>query len=259
MKLFYSFFLFLIVKNANAQENIFIGKIAYVKEAKLLSGEFVPRGNADSETFFNASTYTFAQKSTIDLDALAGNAVKKISKENQLDSFELVRQRKKIKEQLESKINPSISSKSFINFKSHVSQKPRSFNEKNYCVIDSLPKIDWQLKEDTMTIEGLFCQKARGYFIDNFYEVWFAPSVPFSAGPLNMHGLPGIIVLATSEDGKKRYRMKNLNYPLVTPVKIDGCNGGKQISQIEFTLIQSKGREEFNKNIQEFKNKNEGK
>ncbi len=258
MKVLYSFLLLLLVKNSNAQENTFIGKIEYVKERKLLSGEYMPRDNAESETFFNNTSYAFVQKSIVDIDAMVDKHMKLMQKEVTVDSFEIARQRAKIKNQLESQINSSMS-KTIINFSTNVSQKVKKNDDASYCVTDSLVKIAWQLKEDTMTIEGLLCQKARGFFIDKYYDVWFAPSVPFAAGPLKMYGLPGVIVLATSEDDKTRYRMKTLTYPLTTPVIVSGCNGEKQISGYNYTLAEAKRMQEAQQYMKEMKKSNEKK
>jgi GLPGLI family protein len=258
MKLLFSFLLLFLTKTVAAQENTFIGKIDYVKERKLLSGEYMPRDNGESETFFNSTAYAFFQKSIIDIEAMVDKQMKLMQKEVMVDSFEVARQRAKIRRQLESQINGGITYKTIINFSSNVAQRVRKNDDASYCVIDSLVKIAWQLKEDTMTIDGLLCQKARGFFIDKYYDVWFAPSVPFAAGPLKMYGLPGVIVLATSEDDKTRYRMKTLTYPLTTPIIVSGCNGEKKISGYNYTLAEAKRMKETRQNIEEMK-KNDAK
>jgi GLPGLI family protein len=258
MKVLYSFLLLMLVKTVNAQENTFIGKIDYVKERKLLSGEFTTSSNAESETLFNSTAYAFVQKSIIDIDAMVDKQIKDMPKEATVDSFEMAREKGRIKRQLESQIG-NITYKTIVNFSTNVSQKVRKNDNGSFCVIDSLVKIAWQLKEDTMTIEGLLCQKARGFFIDKYYDVWFAPSVPFAAGPLKMHGLPGVIVLATSEDGKTRYKMKTLTYPLTTPVKVSGCNGEKQISSFNYTLLEAKRMQATRQYAEDLKKNNEKK
>jgi GLPGLI family protein len=253
MKLLYSLLLLLVVKNSNAQEGDYVGKVDYVKERKLLSGEYVPRDNGNSETFFNSSSYTFIQKSLTDIDAMAEKFMKTRPKDLLSDSFEIARQKENIKRQLESQISQSTTGKTFVNFSNNVARKINRLDGDSYCVIDSLPKINWELKTDTMTMEGLLCQKARGFFIDKYYTVWFAPTVPFAAGPLHMHGLPGIIVLATSEDEKTRYRMKSLTYPLSSPIKMSGCNGEKEITKFNFNILQSKQIRAARENIEDLK------
>ncbi|MFN0081589.1 MAG: GLPGLI family protein [Ferruginibacter sp.] len=257
MKILYSCLFLILFKNSNAQENVFIGKVNYVKETKLLSGEYVAKNNGESDTYFNSTSYAFVQNVKVDINGVADRAMLTIPNQVASDSFEVARQREKIKKQIESQISSTSASKTFIDFKTNVAHKPRIITNNSYCVIDTLSKIVWELKEDTMTIDGLLCQKARGFFIEKFYTVWFAASVPYAAGPLNMHGLPGVIVLATSEDDKTRYRMKSINYPLQNPVKITGCNGGKQISPTEFLQLQAKGRDAIKQSMEDYKNKND--
>ena len=102
---------------------------------------------------------------------MVNNAMKSMPKESGVDSFEEARQKEKFRKQFESQLNSNIN-RTIIQFSNHVAQKPRQLDGRNYCVIDSIPKINWELKADTMTIEGLICQKARGFFIDKYYTVW---------------------------------------------------------------------------------------
>ena len=258
MKLLAIFISLLICENLKAQEIIFIGKIEYVKESKLLSNEYVSKSNGESQTYFNNSSYAFTQTANINTDELARKAMSSMPKEiaNEIgnDSFAMARQKMKFKQQFESQNGSSANSKTFINYKTHIALKPKQLDNNSYCVIDSLPKPNWELKDDTMTIEGLVCQKARGLFIGKYFTVWFAPSIPFGAGPLNMHGLPGIIVLATSEDEKTRYRMKTLTYPLKNPEKLMPCNGEKQISNTDYMYLQSGRRAKIKQDMEDRKN-----
>jgi GLPGLI family protein len=259
MKLLCSLLMLLFIKDSFAQEVVFTGKIEYIKETKLLSGEFTEKKNGASETFFNTTSYAFVQITKIDMNEPVEMLLKSMPKEFTNDSFEVARQRVKIRKQVELDIKTKTEAKTFISYNSLVKQSPKIIGDNRYCLVDTMIKINWELKEDTMTLEGLLCQKARGWFIDKYYTVWFAPSVPFAAGPLIMHGLPGIIVLATSEDGKTRYKMKSLTYPLPSPVKISGCKGEKQISNTEFMILQAKNREDMKQNMEDFKNKNDKK
>ena len=258
MKLLILFTTFLFCTTIKAQEVVFIGKIEYVKESKLLSNEYVSKGNGESQTYFNNSSYAFVQSSSINIEDIVNRQISTMPKEvlNEIgnDSFAMARHKQKLMQQLESQVGSSAISKTFIDFKTHVALKPKKIEDKNYCVIDSLPKPNWELKEYTLAIEGLLCQKARGLFIGKYFTVWFAPSVPFSAGPLNMHGLPGIIVLATSEDEKTRYRMKTLTYPLANQVKLLGCRGEKEISNTEYLYLQSGKRAKIKQDMEDFKN-----
>jgi GLPGLI family protein len=236
-----------------AQESKFLGKIEYIQETKLQSGEYNSKVNGESYSIFNSDSYSFSNKQgSLDYDKIAEKTVKSLPKEYAMDSFEIAKFKKQQIQKLKQQIKPT-NSQTNIDYSNHVSLKSRSVGDDKYCVVDTLLKINWELKEDTMTIDGLVCQKARGFFVSKFYTVWFAPSIPFSAGPLNMHGLPGLIILATSEDEKIRYRMKSINYPLQSPIMQKNCQGEKQVTNAEFMRIQGETRKNMQNQIDERK------
>jgi GLPGLI family protein len=239
-----------------AQESKFIGKIEYIQETKLQSGEYNSKVNGESYSIFNSDSYSFSNKQgSLDYDKIAEKTVKNIPKEYANDSFEIARLKNQIVQKLKQQTNTN-NRETNIYYSNHVAFKSRSIGDDKFCVVDTIPKINWELKEDTLTIDGLVCQKARGYFISKFFTVWFAPSIPFSAGPLNMHGLPGLIILAISEDEKIRYRMKSINYPLQNPIIQKNCKGEKQVTNTEFMSIQGERRKENKEKFEELKNKN---
>jgi GLPGLI family protein len=64
-------------------------------------------------------------------------------------------------------------------------------------------EIDWQITKETKNIDGYLCYKAineiketnrNKQVITTEYVAWFAPSLPFSFGPKNFSGLPGLIL-----------------------------------------------------------------
>jgi len=57
----------------------------------------------------------------------------------------------------------------------------------------------WNILPDKAVINGINCQKAEGIFKtpgfnDTVVEVWFATDIPFPYGPIDVYGLPGLIV-----------------------------------------------------------------
>ena len=70
-----------------------------------------------------------------------------------------------------------------------------------YLVEGSVPKIDWKLETDTMTIENHLCHKATGLCYERIWEAWYAEDVPTPVGPWKLRGLPGLIMKATDKDG----------------------------------------------------------
>ena len=69
----------------------------------------------------------------------------------------------------------------------------------NYLVEDPAYTIDWNITQDTMSIEGMTCYKATATFRGRNWTAWFNPDLPFQAGPWKLHGLPGLIVDARDD------------------------------------------------------------
>ncbi len=245
-----------------AQNSTFKGKIEYSFETLLSSGTY--KEFPGVIIYFNETVYCFQQVQKLpDIDTRVAAGIKMLMDKNKnynivLDSFEIERQRRKLKAQMTDSQNvlppPPIN---FISYNTNISTMPRNIGDSSYCVTDTISRINWVLLDDTMTIQGLLCQKARGVISDKFYQVWFTSSIPFSAGPPLMYGLPGIIVLAISEDKKRRYKMIKLEYPLSSAVEFTGCTNEKKISKSDFFQLQEKYRKERQQKREELKKTNQ--
>lgn len=67
-------------------------------------------------------------------------------------------------------------------------------NGVTYCYLDSVEQPIWKLTLDTLRILNQLCQKATTTFKGRDYIAWFAPKIPFSIGPWQYTGLPGLIL-----------------------------------------------------------------
>jgi len=63
-----------------------------------------------------------------------------------------------------------------------------------YTYTEGAVLFNWEILSDTMSINGLACQKATTHFGNRIWEAWFCPSIPISEGPYKFRGLPGLIV-----------------------------------------------------------------
>jgi GLPGLI family protein len=246
-----------------SQPQKFIGKIEYSNEIMLASGTYKEYNKITS--CFNAYSYCIILTAKPpDIDAQVENVMKTLlkytSKYNTvpLDSLQIQHEKAKIKARIEENSNGrDYSIKTFIDYSTYISVMQCKIGNEGYCVTDTLKKTEWVLLEDTMTIEGLLCQKARGLVMGKYYDVWFAPSVPFSAGPAGMYGLPGIIVLATSENKKRRYQLTKLEYPVSSPVEFTGCTNEKTITNTDYNLLLDKYRKDRQQKMEESKKTNQ--
>lgn len=66
---------------------------------------------------------------------------------------------------------------------------------------EPMPRIDWQIEEDSRNILGYDCVKATTQYNGRVWNAWFAPDIPIQNGPWKLSGLPGLILEAESADG----------------------------------------------------------
>ena len=60
---------------------------------------------------------------------------------------------------------------------------------------DSLPDFKWVLTRDSKNVLGFKTRKAIGQLKDNqVTEAWYSVDLPYSNGPSNFQGLPGLIL-----------------------------------------------------------------
>lgn len=88
--------------------------------------------------------------------------------------------------------------------------------KKNFIVLDSLAKMNnWQITNDTVKFMGFICQKAYINYQSEKYTAFFAPQLPFNAGPLDFRGLPGLILKVFNNTSSKGYEA----IEILTPYK----------------------------------------
>lgn len=67
--------------------------------------------------------------------------------------------------------------------------------ERNYLIIDSLPKYRWKLEDDIRSIAGYSCRKAITTIDDSVVVVaFYTDQIMVSGGPESFNGLPGMIL-----------------------------------------------------------------
>lgn len=66
---------------------------------------------------------------------------------------------------------------------------------------EPITPINWSLGESRKTICGYPCRDAETRFRGRNYKVWFTESLPSSAGPWKLQGLPGLILSVEVDHG----------------------------------------------------------
>ena len=79
---------------------------------------------------------------------------------------------------------------------------------------EELPRFQWQLSTDTLTIHGYVCQKAETNFRGRRWVVWFSPQIPIDGGLWKFNGLPGLILRAYDVERNFNFELQSINHPL---------------------------------------------
>ncbi|MWB96699.1 GLPGLI family protein [Flavobacterium sp. GA093] len=159
----------------------------------------------------------------------------------------------------------------------------KEFMGKEFLVVDSLPKLNWKLEQETKQIGGYTCYKATAVreaskadfrnfrpkkeedkkedakketsekttnFEDNFempkeitVTAWYSPEIPVNQGPENYWGLPGLILEVN--DGKTVILCSKIVLNAKEKVAIKAPTNGKEVTQKEYEEIVIKKMEEF--------------
>lgn len=88
------------------------------------------------------------------------------------------------------------------------------FFDVKYVIEDSLLQFEWIFYDDTKTILGYRCKRAKArYPLDKnlLFDVWYSEEIPINAGPMDLNGLAGLI-LQVDRNGEPFYKALSLRH-----------------------------------------------
>lgn len=119
---------------------------------------------------------------------------------------------------------------------------------KNYNVINKAKNIDWKISSEKEMISDFTCYKATASipYLTRNNEVahtnvvaWFAPEIPLTFGPLEYHGLPGLILKV--KIGKNMFvYASEISLNPQEGVTLEKPGEGTYITQEEYDALGSK-------------------
>lgn len=63
-------------------------------------------------------------------------------------------------------------------------------------------ELSWEISDTTKNLLGYKCIKASIEYHGRKWNLWFTPDIPVANGPWKLGGLPGLILEASTDDGK---------------------------------------------------------
>lgn len=94
-------------------------------------------------------------------------------------------------------------------------------------VTDYYPELGWKLTGETKKIHDFSCVKATTSYRGRNWIAWFTPEIAVPYGPWKLHGLPGLILEAYSEDEKF----------LIKVVKVE--SDSSDIFNVDFKILRT--------------------
>lgn len=129
----------------------------------------------------------------------------------------------------------------------------QSFDDKilGKYVIQKEKRNDWKLTTEEKIIEGFLCYKATMSEIvinpinlkSSTYIItaWYAPKIPFSVGPLNYFGLPGLILQVERRGvvfGAVYIKLNPEVEPLIVKPRLDKIRDAKEIDSLKMNYFK---------------------
>ncbi len=121
--------------------------------------------------------------------------------------------------------------------------------KKGYFIADSLDVFNWDIKQDTLSVLGLKCQKAEVNFRGRHYIAYFSKNIKISDGPWKFNGLPGLILKIYSTDNIYSFeaiKIENKSFDEDLDVFIQKYRGEKiDISFADYSIEKTKKQEDY--------------
>ena len=89
------------------------------------------------------------------------------------------------------------------------------------------------------------CLKAVIETDEDFIVAWFAPQIPVQAGPADLHGLPGLILMANYNDGETEIQAQNIDFRALEKGEMKIPNDGKKVNEEEYERIFEEKQQEM--------------
>lgn len=174
-------FCFLIVKDAQSQNSIFLsqGRIEFERKVNL----YAQVDDEDDATWKELMKKMMPQFKTtyFDLEFSDNKTLFKPGREN-TDNNKLWQQ-------------PAEDNTVYTNLADSLSTTQKNVFEQTFLLQDSTRKIKWKITDETRNIAGFECRRANALVMDSIYVVaYYTDAITTTGGPESFNGLPGMIL-----------------------------------------------------------------
>ncbi len=121
------------------------------------------------------------------------------------------------------------------------------FMGRTFLVDDKRPAYEWKLAGEQRELLGYIVQKATTVRDGKPVEAWFTPQIPVQAGPAAFGGLPGLILMVSTDDGDTVYMATEVDLAGLEEGEIGRPKDGNRVSRDEYESIVADKLKELEK------------
>jgi GLPGLI family protein len=125
----------------------------------------------------------------------------------------------------------------YSNLDDGVMIEKQDFLGRVFRITGDMPEYQWRLTGEQSEYLGYACQKAVAEKDSTMIEAWFTSEIPVSAGPAGLNGLPGMILVASFDDGKRMITATEVVMDAPEVAAIEPPSGGKEVTREEYDKI----------------------
>ena len=85
---------------------------------------------------------------------------------------------------------------------------------------EDMPSLDWEMTDSVINVLGYECHSARCKFRGREWTVFYTEDIPLMDGPWKLHGLPGLIMKASDENGHYTFECIGIKSKADRPITI---------------------------------------
>lgn len=135
--------------------------------------------------------------------------------------------------------------KVYCDLKNKMLTEQRDFMSRKFLIESPFDKTKWKLTGNQKMILTYPCQEAVLQDTTKKVIVWFSSAIPLSSGPNGYANLPGMILAADIDDGKRKITATNVELKEIDKTILLKPKEGKKTSKEEFSKIVEQKKKEM--------------
>ncbi len=133
----------------------------------------------------------------------------------------------------------------YCDLKNNKRVEQRDFMTRMFLIESDLSQMQWKLTGNQKRILNYSCQEAVLQDTSKKVVVWFTPAIPVSTGPNGYSNLPGLVLSADIDNGKRAITATNIDLKDFDQSILVKPKEGKKVTREAFNKIVDEKRKEM--------------